>query len=250
MVQENRPSSGCHIAFRSSEGPDPSRGQDLKDLPLERIRRQIAVVTQDTYLFHGTVADNLRFGKGDATQDQLEAAARAANAHNFISELPQGYDTYVGERAIRLSGGQRQRIAIARALLKDAPILILDEALSSVDAENEAVIQEALDRLMQGRTTLIIAHRLSSIVGADRILVLEDSHLVEVGSHNELIAADGIYARLMADQQTAGFASRPANLATVDQLTSAVDGLASPPHEEEPLPAPALLRLPTRWARS
>ena len=216
-------------------------GEDLKTLPLERIREQIAVVTQDTYLFHGTVADNLRFGKRDATQEQLEAAARAANAHEFISELPQGYDTYVGERAIRLSGGQRQRIAIARALLKDAPILILDEALSSVDAENEAVIQEALDRLMQGRTTLIIAHRLSSIVGADRILVLEDSHLVEVGSHDELIAADGIYARLMADQQTAGFASRPANLATVDQLTSAVVGPASPPHEEEPIPTPAAL---------
>ena len=142
-------------------------GQDLRDLPLDRIREHISVVTQDTYLFHGTVADNLRFGKQDATREELEAAARAANAHEFISQLPQGYDTYVGERAIRLSGGQRQRIAIARALLKNAPILVLDEALSSVDAENEALIQEALDRLMQGRTTLIIAHRLSSIVGAD-----------------------------------------------------------------------------------
>ena len=131
------------------------------------------MVNQDTYLFHGTVEENLRLGRPDATQQELEAAARAANAHEFILRLPQGYATVIGERGVRLSGGQRQRIAIARALLRDAPILVLDEALSSVDAENEAVIQEALDRLMQGRTTLILAHRLSSVIGADRILVLD-----------------------------------------------------------------------------
>ena len=133
----------------------------------------IAVVAQDTYLFHGTVEDNLRLGWPDASEAELDAAARAANAHDFIEALPHGYQTVIGERGARLSGGQRQRIAIARALLRDAPILVLDEALSSVDAENEAVIQQALDRLMAGRTTLILAHRLSSVISADRILVLD-----------------------------------------------------------------------------
>lgn len=176
-------------------------GHDLRELPLELLRSQVAVVTQDTYLFNGTVAENLRFGKPDASLDELEVATRAANAHDFITQLPQGYDTIVGERAVRLSGGQRQRIAIARALLKDSPILILDEALSSVDAENEAVIQEALDRLMERRTTLIIAHRLSSVVDTDRILVLEKGRLMETGTHGELVNAGGVYAQLMANQQ-------------------------------------------------
>ena len=214
-------------------------GQDLRDLPLDHIREHISVVTQDTYLFHGTVADNLRFGKQDATREELEAAARAANAHEFISQLPQGYDTYVGERAIRLSGGQRQRIAIARALLKNAPILVLDEALSSVDAENEALIQEALDRLMQGRTTLIIAHRLSSIVGADRILVLDDSRLVEVGPHSELINAGGVYSRLMADQQAAGFAVKPTRASSSIDDSTTTDVTPPPPPDEVFEPAPA-----------
>ena len=175
-------------------------GHDLRELPLSTIRDNISVVTQDTYLFHGTVADNLRFGKPDATQSELEAAARAANAHEFISHLPHGYDTVVGKRAVRLSGGQRQRLAIARALLKDAPILLLDEALSSVDAENESAIQSALDRLMENRTTLVIAHRLSSVIDADRILVLDEGRAVELGKHSELIAADGTYASLMRQQ--------------------------------------------------
>ncbi len=179
-------------------------GHDLRDLPLNVLRDNISVVTQDTYLFHGTVADNLRFGKPDATQQELEEAARAANAHEFIAQLPQGYDTVVGERAVRLSGGQRQRLAIARALLKDAPILLLDEALSSVDAENESVIQEALDRLMEDRTVLIIAHRLSSVIKADRILVLDEGRAVEIGSHAELMAAGGVYAGLMRQQAQTG----------------------------------------------
>ena len=156
----------------------------------------MAVVTQDTYLFYGTVAENLRIAKPGATQAELEEAARAANAHEFISALPQGYETVVGERGARLSGGQRQRLAIARALLKDAPILVLDEALSSVDAENEAVIQQALERLQRGRTTLVIAHRLSSVANADQILVLEDGQVAELGRHDELLAAGGVYATL------------------------------------------------------
>ena len=176
-------------------------GHDLRDIPLELLRQHIAVVTQDTYLFDGTVADNLRFGNPDASQEELEDAARAANAHHFITDLPQGYETRVGERAVRLSGGQKQRVAIARAILKNAPILVLDEALSSVDSENEAVIQEALERLMQGRTTLVIAHRLSSVVNAHRIVVLDDGRVVESGSHRELVAQAGAYAQLMAKQQ-------------------------------------------------
>jgi ATP-binding cassette subfamily C protein CydCD len=177
-------------------------GHDIRRLPLEVLRRHIAVVMQDTYLIYGTVADNLRFGKADATQEELEEAARAANADEFIQALPHGYQTLVGERGIRLSGGQRQRIAIARALLKDAPILLLDEALSHVDPENEAIIQEALERLMIGRTTLIIAHRLSSVIAADRIVVLEDGSIIESGTHRELVSRHGTYARLMADQVT------------------------------------------------
>jgi ATP-binding cassette subfamily C protein CydCD len=175
-------------------------GHDLRGLSLHDLRRLIAVVSQDTYLFHGTVEDNLRMGRPDASQAELETAARDANIHEAIAALPQGYQTVVGERGVRLSGGQRQRIAIARALLRDAPILILDEALSSVDAESEAAIQEALDRLMRGRTTLIFAHRLSSIIGADRILVLDDGRVAESGTHAALMARDGVYRRLMAGQ--------------------------------------------------
>ena len=185
---------------------DPERGRvtiggrDLRELSLAQVRGRIAVVSQDTWLFHGTVEDNLRMGRPDATPEQLRAAARAANAEEFILRLPQGYATVVGERGLRLSGGQRQRIAIARALLRDAPILVLDEALSSVDAESEALIQAALDRLMVGRTTLVFAHRLSSVIGADRILVLDQGRVVEQGAHAELMSGGGIYARLMAGQ--------------------------------------------------
>jgi len=175
-------------------------GHDLKDLNFDDIRAQIAVVNQDTYLFHGTVADNLRVGKPDATPAELEEACQAANAHEFVALLPQGYDTVIGERGIRLSGGQRQRIAIARAILRDAPILVLDEALSAVDAENEAIIQVALNRLMQGRTTLIFAHRLSSVIDADRILVLNEGAIAEQGTHAQLMREGGVYHSLMAGQ--------------------------------------------------
>jgi ATP-binding cassette subfamily C protein CydCD len=199
-------------------------GHDLKTLDPEAMRRMIAVVHQDTYLFHGTVEENLRLGKPDADLAEIEAAARDANAHDFIRQLPQGYRTLIGERGVLLSGGQRQRLAIARALLRDAPILILDEALSSVDAENEAVIQQAIDRLSKGRTTLILAHRLSSVIAADRILVLDRGRIVETGRHAELIRRDGPYRRLMGAQAEADEAwTAPAD----DRLVLA------PPAEED-----------------
>jgi len=184
--------------------PDGGRvtlgGQDLRSLSFADIRSRIAVVNQDAYLFHGTVGENIRMGRPDASQADVEAAARAANIHDFISTLSDGYDTVVGEKGIKLSGGQRQRVAIARAVLADAPILVLDEALSAVDAENEAVIQEALDRLMQGRTTLILAHRLSSVINCDRIVVLDEGRVVETGKHRDLMQAGGPYAALMREQ--------------------------------------------------
>ncbi|MDJ0896890.1 MAG: ABC transporter ATP-binding protein [Alphaproteobacteria bacterium] len=185
---------------------DPDRGtvriggQDLRDLPFEEIRSRVALVQQDAFLFHGTVGENIRFGRPEASDAEVEAAARVANIHDFITSLPAGYDTPIGEKGIKLSGGQRQRVAIARAVLRDAPILVLDEALSAVDAENEATIQASLDRLMQDRTTLIVAHRLSSVVDCDRILVLDHGAVVEEGTHDALMARGGIYATLMAEQ--------------------------------------------------
>ncbi|NYH20917.1 ABC transporter ATP-binding protein/permease [Paraburkholderia bryophila] len=178
-------------------------GQDIRTLDPDQIRGMIAIVAQDTTLFDGTIADNLRLGRHDAAEADMIAAAKAANIHDFIQALPDGYATRIGERGATLSGGQRQRIAIARALLRDAPILVLDEALSAVDAENEAVIQQALDRLMRGRTTLILAHRLSSVIGADRILVLDQGRVVESGKHAELIERSGVYQQLMGPQVSA-----------------------------------------------
>ena len=187
-------------------------GQDLRRLRSEDLYPNIAVVQQDSYLFHGSVRDNVSFGKHNATKEEIEACVRAANAHEFVSRLPNGYDTIIGERGIKLSGGQRQRIAIARALLRDAPILILDEALSAVDAENEAVIQTALDRLMENRTTLIFAHRLSSVIAADRIVVLDEGAVVEVGEHRSLMEARGPYFELMGSQAEEGHDSAATSL--------------------------------------
>lgn len=173
---------------------------DLRDLPLDWLRRQISAVLQDVFLFHGSVRDNLLIARPEAGQSELEEAARAANAHEFIAALPEGYDTVIGERGVRLSGGQKQRLSIARALLKDAPILILDEATASVDAETEALIQLALDRLVRQRTTIVIAHRLSTIRQADRIIALEHGRVVQSGSHAELVAVPGLYADLYRHQ--------------------------------------------------
>lgn len=198
-------------------------GHDLNDLDPAQVRGMIAVVSQDTYLFHGTVEENLRLGSPDATHADLIAAATAANAHGFIAALPQGYRTIVGERGTMLSGGQRQRLAIARALLRDSPILVLDEALSSVDTENEAIIQQALDRLMTGRTTLIMAHRLSSVIGADRILVLNNGAVVQSGRHRELIQQDGPYRDLMGPQLGERDAVIPPLLATETNRADAAD---------------------------
>jgi ATP-binding cassette subfamily C protein CydCD len=186
--------------YDPDEGAVRIGGRDLRQLSFAQVRWLISVVNQDTFLFHGTVEENIRMGRPDASEADIEAAARAANIHDFVTTLPQGYRTVIGEKGIKLSGGQRQRVAIARALLRDTPILVLDEALSAVDAENEAVIQEALDRLMRGRTTLILAHRLSSVIDCDRILVLEGGRVVESGRHEALMQAGGVYARLMAEQ--------------------------------------------------
>lgn len=172
------------------------QGRDLHSYDLEELRRQTAFVPQDAYLYAGTVGENIAFGKPGASQAEIEQAARAANAHDFIMALPQGYDTPVGERGTQLSGGQRQRISIARAILKDAPILLLDEATSSLDSEAEALVQEALTRLMAGRTTLIIAHRLATIRNADCIHVIAEGRVVESGTHDELLAREGVYRRL------------------------------------------------------
>ena len=171
-------------------------GHDIRDLTLNSIRQQISIVLQDIFLFHGTARENILFGRKDATEEEMIQASRIANAHEFITRLPDGYDTLLGERGVRLSGGQKQRMAIARAVLKDTPILILDEATSSVDTETELLIQQALEKLMVGKTVVVIAHRLSTIRSADLIVVLQDNGIVEQGTHEELITLDGLYKRL------------------------------------------------------
>ena len=185
---------------------DPTRGRiridghDLRDVQQETLRAQLAAVSQEVRLFNTSIGENIRYGRLDASDDEVEAAARAANAHDFIANLTNGYKTEVGERGVKLSGGQRQRVAIARALLRDARILLLDEATSSLDSASEALVQEALERLMEGRTTFIIAHRLSTVQHADRILVLDEGRIVQTGTHAELVQRDGLYRDLAALQ--------------------------------------------------
>jgi ATP-binding cassette subfamily B protein len=171
-------------------------GQDIAKVTKESLRHSVAYVSQQPYLFEGTIADNIRYGRPDATHEEIIKAAELANAHEFILQQPQGYDTPVGENGVTLSGGQRQRLSIARAIVRNAPVLLLDEATSALDNESEKRVQQALDHIMQERTTIVIAHRLSTVVNADRIVVMEAGHVVEEGRHNDLITIpNGVYAR-------------------------------------------------------
>jgi ABC-type multidrug transport system fused ATPase/permease subunit len=188
-------------------------GCDLRQVQVGSVRRHVAVVLQDTFLFNTTVRENLLYGKPDATEAEMVSAARSAYAHDFIQELPRGYDTEIGERGVRLSGGQKQRLALARAILADPGILILDEATSSVDAEAEYLIQQALEEVMKGRTSLVIAHRLSTIQNADKIIALEEGRISEAGDHHELLARGGLYSQLYKRQlelATSGIAGETA----------------------------------------
>jgi ATP-binding cassette, subfamily B, bacterial len=196
--------------YDPSEGRILVDGLDLRDVTLDSLTAQIGMVTQEPYLFHDTIRANLLYARPAATQAELEDACRAANIHDFVADLPDGYDTIVGERGYRLSGGEKQRLAIARVLLKDPRILVLDEATSHLDSQSEALIQTALERAMRGRTSLVIAHRLSTILAADVILVLDRGRLVEQGTHAELLALGGLYARLFETQFRLQPTPRPA----------------------------------------
>jgi subfamily B ATP-binding cassette protein MsbA len=183
-----------------TEGAILFDGVDIRAIGMKDLIRQVALVDQETMLFNDTIANNIRYGNFNATDSEVESAAHAAFAHDFIMEMPEGYATTIGDRGTRLSGGQRQRLCIARALIKNAPILILDEATSALDTESEQMVQKALDNLMTNRTTFVIAHRLSTILHADKILVLENGRIVESGSHKELLNNSGLYSRLCSLQ--------------------------------------------------
>ena len=201
-------------------------GRDVREVTVRSLREAVSVVAQDVELFGTSIRENIRYGRLEATDAEVEDAARAAHAHDFVVGLPDGYDTAVGERGVKLSGGQRQRVAIARALLKDPPILLLDEATSALDAESEAAVQDALAVLMRGRTTFVIAHRLATVRDADRIVVLDAGRVVERGTHVELVAEGGLYARLAARQFDL---ERAAGDATGDGTADALPAGATPP---------------------
>ncbi len=193
----------CHLVPRfydTTEGQILVDGRDITRVSLPSLRRQVGIVQQDVFLFPGSFRENIAYGRFDATPEEIEAAARRANIHDFILTQPQGYETLVGERGVRLSGGQKQRIAIARVFLKNPAILILDEATSALDNTTELLIQEALDELCKGRTTLVVAHRLSTIKGADKIVVLTEEGIQEEGTHQQLLERDGLYTRLYNSQ--------------------------------------------------
>lgn len=179
-------------------------GQNVADITQQSLRRSIAYVPQEALLFHRTIAENIAYGRPDATMDEIREAARQANALEFIEKLPQGFDTVTGERGVKLSGGQRQRVAIARAMLADAPILVLDEATSALDSESEALVQDALRKLMAGRTSIVVAHRLSTVASLDRIVVLSNGKIIEDGPHAELVQQSGEYASLW-NRQTGAY---------------------------------------------